>query len=250
MSRLNTKTSPHLCTWTSEHSGSTWIVFVWYIKSFEASQILEKGHLYLYAWGSTISRHVASAQTELKAHEWISSRWKVIHYTQHLQHLHITYFKPLSWRNRVIVGCLPGIADLSLRHRQFFFRMFLDTNEWIYSGPKVVRYSRHFRHHQMVYWKLRSWWNRVIVWRLPRPSQLSIAQYVIVNRWISSGQKLVMYSHHSRHLQTIYWKLRSWRNRVIWCLPDRADFSLRYITVNARPLEGYEWVDVFTAKSI
>ena len=109
--------------------------------------------------------------------------------------------------------------------------MFLDTNEWIYSGPKVVRYSRHFRHHQMIYWKLRSWWNRVIVWRLPRPSQLSIAQYVIVNRWISSGQKLVRYSHHSRHLQTIYWKLRSWRNRVIWCLPDRADFSLRYISL-------------------
>ena len=57
MSRLNTKTSPHLCTWTSEHSGSTWIVFVWYIESFEASQILEKGHLYLYAWGSTKSAH-------------------------------------------------------------------------------------------------------------------------------------------------------------------------------------------------
>ena len=57
-----------------------------------------------------------SIQKGLKANEWISSEWKVIRYSQHLHHLHITYLKLLSWRNRVIVGWLPGIEEFSFRY--------------------------------------------------------------------------------------------------------------------------------------
>jgi len=66
-SRLNTETSSHLRTKTSEGSGSTWIIFTWYIESFEASSISEKAHLYSYVWGNTqLEYDVCTARNESK----------------------------------------------------------------------------------------------------------------------------------------------------------------------------------------
>jgi len=164
----------------------------------------------------------------MKANEWISSEWKVIHYSQHLHHLHIIYLKLMSWRDRVIVGCLHGLADfssyiISILLSDILMSGYLQNNKWYATPITYVIFNDILEASELK--KLGDCW--VSSW-----SDFSLrnsSRMFDTNQWTSSGRKVVRYSHHLHNLQMIYWNLRSWRNRVIvvWCLPRLADCSLR-----------------------
>ena len=90
----------------------------WYY-IFEAYELKQSGDCLVASWPSRLFITLYHCQFFFETfdnNEWVSSKWKVIRYPQRLHHLRIIYLKLMSWSNRVIDWCLPGVDDVSLRY--------------------------------------------------------------------------------------------------------------------------------------